>query len=873
MTKLMVIFILISGFGWNQAYCQSVSNIDITSVNVDELTDDQIRSYIQQAEARGFTQDQLENLARQRGMSEVQIAKLRRRVEAVRLSSPGGQAVAADNGLRTSPVSPEGDVFGNFGPSNSTYVLTEEQKKIFGFGLFRSDNLTFTPNLNIPTPQNYVIGPGDEISVDLWGATQQFFSLTVGAEGTVRPPELSPVYINGLTVKQAESKIIDRLSQIYGGIKGSQAQAQNIFYQVSLSNVRTINVTVVGEVGVPGNYSLNSLSTVFTALHAAGGPADDGTFRSIRLIRDNKLKTEVDLYDFLVEGLRPNDERLRDGDVIIVKLFETRVEVEGEVKRPGIYEVKAGESFKELIMKHAGGFSSSAYQAFITVDRNSETGKSVLNIPTTDLDQFEPKDGDLIKVRAVQERYENRVQIKGAVSLGGDYELTEGLTVKGLINNANGLMGDAYLDRATIFRTNPDFSQQTISFNLQELLAGEREDIELVNEDILQVFSIYDLQEEYYVEINGEVSIPGVLPYVKNMKVEDVILLAGGLKEGASGAQIEISRRNVAGSANSVSEIINLSINKNLSTEDGSPDIILEPFDQIFIRKVPNYSLQQKVTIEGEVSGPGEYAISRKDERISDIIKRAGGITPYAYPKGAILIRKTEFAEKKADSELNYEKLLALKEKILAMDTASASLSHARLKLVERLKLLMEGGRGEFTAESFDQGVGNRVKRELTEDLVAADSLATQIEISEEEPTVLELSNILENPGSKYDYFVKEGDIISIPPKLQTIRVAGEVISPLNLRYEKPLTFKDYITDAGGFTTKAKKGRSYVQYPNGKRRQTKRFLFFKFYPRIEPGSTIVVTRKPDRDKISLQEILAITSSLATITFLVDRISN
>lgn len=846
---------------------QEISGINLSEINVDDLTDQQIVDYMNQAEEKGYTQQQLEQVARLRGVSEIQITKLRQRISELRLSGNQSSQSTASFESRSNQGFSEEDVFGILLGEKDYFDEKEGSKKVFGLDLFRSNKLTFAPNLNIPTPENYVLGPGDELVIDLWGATQQYWNLKVSPEGAIRPQDLSPVYVNGLTVKQAENKVIDRLGQIYGGLKSTDSEKQNIFYQVSLGNIRTINISVVGEVTAPGNYALNSLSTVFTALYASGGPTENGSFRSVRLLRNNKLEVEVDLYDFLVDGLRPNDMVLKDGDVIVVGLFQGHVEFEGEVKRPGLYEFKEGESFGDL-MSDAGGFTGNAFRPFVTINRNGEQGKEVLNITSTDLNDYQLKDGDVVSIRAVQDRYNNRVQIKGAVELEGGYELVEGMTVKALIEKANGLRGDVYLARATIFRMNPDFSQQTFPFDLQKLMSGEIDDILLINEDIVRISTIYELREEYYVEINGEVSLQGVYPYFTNMTIEDLILLAGGLKQGASGAKVEISRRNNLGTSNSLSEIITLNFDKELRLMESEEPVLIEPFDQVFIRRTPNYRFQQKVTIEGEVINPGLFAISRKDERLSDIIKRAGGITPYAYPEGAILIRKTEFAERRGDTELSMDKLIELKEKIVGDTTQT--MNEARLQLVERLERLITDQGGQ---DLLGERVGNRFKKALVEGISEKDTLIQAVQISEQEPTVLELSEVLNNPGSKYDYVIKEGDVISIPSKLETVRIAGEVISPLNLRYDSSFSFIDYVNDAGGFTDKAKKGRTFIQYPNGRTRQTKRFLFFKFYPKIEPGSTIFVAKKPERNKLALQEILAITSTLATLTFLVDRIGN
>lgn len=862
---LLSICILI-GMALPDLHGQSLSSADLTTINVDDLSDDQLINYMKQAESSGYTQAQLEAFARQRGMSETQIAKLRTRISQLSLNT--GQSA---NDLKISSNNRDDfqltvdNIFGNLAGEGNIEGLTEEQSKIFGYDLFRSDKLNFSPNLNIPTPAGYILGPGDGIVIDLWGDTQQYWTLEVSPEGTVRPQDLSPIYVNGLTIEMAREKLVNRLSQAYGGLKPSDGSKPTIFHQISLGNIRSINVTIVGEVHSPGNYALNSLSTVFTALYAAGGPSEEGTFRSIRLMRDNKLKAEVDVYDFLVDGIKPNDELLRDGDVIIVKLNQGQVTVEGEARRPGFYELKKGETFEDLI-ENFGGFNSNAFKSFILVDRFSDSGKKILNISASNFGTEYPEDGDVVSIRLNQEVYSNRVVLEGAVQMEGAFELSTGLTVKGVIEKSGGLKGDAYVERATIYRMRKDFSQETLSFNLREVLAGEQPDIQLMSEDVVRVSSIYDLREEYYVEIAGEVALAGTYPYIDRMTVEDLVLLAGGLTDGASGARVEISRRNTGGLPNSLSEIITLEINKDLSMSNAKQEVEIEPFDQIFIRKKPNYNLQQQVTVEGEVSSPGIYVISRKDERISDIVNRAGGLTSYAYPDGAVLIRKTEFASKQSDYDLNLEKLKLLQMKILG-DTAQ-TMNEARLQLYDRLDvLIIKTQKDKEEAEDKEQQLIN------LEPNSAADSLLARVRLNEEEPTVLDLNQILNNPGSKYDLIVKEGDLITIPGKLETVRVAGEVISALNLRYDETFSFKDYINDAGGFASTARKGRSYVQYPNGRRKQARRFLFFKFYPRVEPGSTIIVTRKPDRDKVSLQEILAITSSLATITFLVDRIRN
>ncbi|WP_176723311.1 SLBB domain-containing protein [Roseivirga misakiensis] len=841
---------------------QGLGGIDLKSIRVDDLSDEQILGYIRQAEEKGLTQSQLEDLARQRGVSESEISKLRRRIERLRggLSIDPSTSSNSRNLSRTTQLVTQEDVFGALS-GQELPDLTENQKRIFGFDLFQTESLTFAPNLNLPTPENYVLGPQDVLIVDMWGATQQYLELELSSEGTVRPENLSPIYVNGLTIEKASEKIIARLSEVNSGLKSVNGAPPSIFYQVSLGNIRTINVNVVGEVARPSLYALPSLATVYTALHAAGGPTENGTFRDIRLIRDNKLVSSIDIYSFLTDGIRSGDQHLKNGDVIIVKPYKSRVEMEGKIKRPGLYELKQDERFEDL-MKYTGGFTSEAFKATVTVKRNGDKEREIIDVDTEEFESFMPRDGDLIEVSGILDRFSNRVIIDGAVFREGEYQLTDGLTLKQLIDKAGGLRGDAYLQRATVYRTGEDFSQSTLPFDLGALNDGSIPDVPLLREDVVRITSIYDLREEYLVQISGEVQEEGVWPFFNQMTVKDLIVLAQGLKESASGALVEISRRNKNSSSNSTAEIIRLSIDEELSIKGEDDEMILEPFDQVYIRKSPGYTVQQQVMVEGEVVAPGLYTISRKDERISDILERAEGLTQYGDAKGAILIRKTEFSDAKSNDEISQEYLQQLRQKVLNDETELKNISQVRL--IERLDKIGN----KASANTDDDRVGSKFKKELIEDITEQDSLIKNIVIQDNEPVAIDLDRILQQPGSKFDLIVRPGDVISIPGKLETVRVAGEVTSPLNVRFDSEYSFKDYIFQSGGFLQTAKRGRSYVQYPNGERKGVRRFLFFKKYPKIEPGSTIFVSRKPERNGMSAQAWIGIGSGLATIGLVV-----
>lgn len=864
---LKIIVLTIVCFQTLNINAQSLSSIDLTSVKIDDLTDQQILAYLEQAKSSGYNEQELESIARQRGLSESEIAKLRRRLSLLKggvISESKSSNQNLDKTGRATSNASEAGMSNQIADQESERQLTIFQKKIYGFDLFNSKKLSFTPNINIPTPRDYVLGSGDVINIDFWGEIQQYLTLSINPEGYVRPDKLSPIYVNGLTIKEAENKIIDRLSEIYAGLLSKDNKKPSIFYQLSLGQIRSINISVVGEVQRPGNYSLNSLSTVYTALHAAGGPSESGTFRMIQLIRDNKLKSEVDIYTFLNSGIKHKDARLNDGDVIIVKPFNKRVEIVGEVKRPGLFELKQNESFAD-ILKYAGGFTNSAYKSLVTVKRSGTKEREIFDVIEPDFNSFVPKDGDIYQVTPILDRYRNRVQIEGAVFREGEYQLTENLTLLQLIKKADGLRGDVFMARATVYRTNEDFSQDIVPIDLSKLLAGESEDFLLQREDLVRISSIYDLKQEYYVQVLGEVSETGVYPYFNKMTVQDLIVLAGGLTQGASGSLIEISRRNQKATINISSEIITIQIDKELGLDSENRIIELEPFDQVYVRRTPGYTVQQQVSIEGEISAPGTYSISKKDERVSDLLTRANGLTPFAYPEGAILIRKTEFSSNKSNDEITQEYLQELRSKLLSEESELKNISQERL--IERLNKIEN--RSNVNSSSDDE-IGSKIKKELIEDVAAQDTLIRNITIKNEEPVALDLDEILKNPGSKYDFILQPGDVISIPGRLETVRVAGEVTSPLNLRFDKSFNFKDYIEQSGGFLQNAKKSRSYVQYPNGTRRGTKRFLFIKFYPKIEPGTTIFVARKPVKDGLGAQGWVSIASGLATIGLVISQ---
>lgn len=842
---------------------QSVSKVDLRTINVDDMSDEQVLSFIQKAEARGLGEAEAEELARQSGMPESQILKLKTRIRDLKLRNAAGIQTSIQNTV--DPISQSTIVQGApFGTTVNVTLpeLNAEEKRIFGIDLFRRGNVSFIPGINLPTPIGYELGPGDEIIVDLWGDTQQSLRFSVSREGTIKPDKLGPIYVNGLTIENAEKKIIDRLSQIYSGLKG-KSDNRTIFHQVSLGNIRTINVEIIGAVEQPGVYSLPSLASLYYALHASGGPSRLGSFRDIRLIRNGKLLASADVYTFLTTGIKSGDLRLKNGDVIIIPPYQTRVTLEGEVKIPAIFELKADESLGQLL-EYASGFTDLAFRSVVGVKRNGEKERELLDVSIEDYDNFQLRNGDLIEVGRILNRFSNRVVVEGAVFRAGEYQLAENMTVKTLINKAEGLRGDAFLERATIYRSDVDFSQSILAIDIKGIMEGTTPDLELQNEDLLIINSIYDLREESFVQISGEVLEQGVYPFFEQMTVQDLVILAGGFKESAFRTQIEISRRNNTNDLGVASEIISIPLGDDLTLGVEGSNTLVYPFDQVFIRKLPGYGRQESVTIEGEVVAPGTYAIGKKEERISDVINRAKGLTPYAFAKGAILVRQTEFSTQLNSELIDQNSLKSLREKIL--------LNQSGLKNSSRSDLLSRIAKLKSTSEieTGSDVQGSSLKKAIIQQ---SDSLGANINISGREPVALNLDEIIKLPGSKYDLIIQPGDVISIPVRLQTVRVAGEVTSPLSFRYDEGFDFKDYINRSGGFLQSAKKSSSYVQYANGERRGVRRFLFFKSYPKVEPGSTIIVSKKPTRGAFNFQAIIATVGSVATLALVLDRLAN
>ncbi|MCS5488957.1 SLBB domain-containing protein [Algoriphagus limi] len=838
---------------------------DIQNLRVDDLSNAQIEQLVKRAEANGINSTQLVAIAQERGMPPSEAAKLSRRINELMNGSNSSNQNQNGNFSRNQDFGGSVGVFDSLRKSDPYYDLTPEQKKIFGFKLFHNRELDFSPSLNIPTPSSYVIGSGDQLLIDIYGASQQSYDLTVTPEGKIFVPNIGPIQVGGSTIEAAGARIKTSLGRIYSGLLGS---SPNTFLEMRLGNIRSIKVSLVGEVTKPGTYTLPSFATVFNALYSAGGPNETGAFRNIQVYRDSKLVATIDIYDFLINGDQSSNITLNDNDVIIVPAYQARVELIGPVRREGYFEVKQGNSLSDLF-KYAGGFSSLAFQDRVTIRRFEDNQRKVIDVASASFDSFMPKDGDEILVGEVLERFQNRVQITGAVNRPGEYSLDEGMGVLELIEKAQGLKPEAFTNRATLYRTNPDLTLGAISLDLKEILEGNGTNAALKNEDLLFIPNRYDIQEEYYVKISGEVNFPGTYPFASNMTVGDLILRAGGFLESAANSSIEIASRARDASSGKIAEISTLTINSSLQLSEEEASKPLTPFDHVFIRRSPGFEREQIVAVRGEVRYPGEFVLGNANERISDLITRSGGLSQFAYPKGASLIRRTVYYKGKTEEELREESLRQMWERL--NPETNRELNEAEKLLFERVdKKLAEIEQKRLEQENEQSGMDEFF---TFSDTLSIDPALNQERFKQEDLVGIDLEYILKNPGSEADLILMEGDILQVPKQLQTVRMVGEVLMPTTTRFDKGKSLKHYISKAGGFTENARKSKAYVVYANGDAAQTRSFLGIKNYPTVEPGAEIVVPQKPPRERISTAGWIGIASSLATLGILVQQLLN
>lgn len=776
---------------------KSLNAQDLSTVRSADISDAQLRAYMVRGRSEGISPQQAMDMARARGLSPAVANELMQRMRA--LETAGMASNGTQTHLRSDNSEPVDLI--------DTIEFVEDDKPfIFGSTLFKRGLAGFEPSMNIPTPVNYVLGPGDELVIDIWGATTNLHQLTVSPEGTVTIDNLGPVYVHGLTIEEADKRVIEKLKQLYRGLRPGQAD-QTTFARVSLGRVRTIQVTVMGEVNVPGSYSVSSLATVFNALYKSGGPNRIGSYRNIEVIRGNKVVSRLDVYDLLLRGDQQQNIRLNDQDIIRVSPLVTRVEIRGEVKRPGLYEAGEKESLADLI-GFAGHFTDSAYTRQVSVQRNTETERMIVSVNRDNFASFPMQNGDVVSVDPILNRFANRVTISGAVWRPGDYELTEGFTLSQLIQQAEGLKPDVFRERAVINRLDERHDFSVVAFNVDQVLSQpEYYDIVLQPEDEVIIRSIHDMREERMVYLGGEIRKAGSYQFRDGMTLEDLILIGEGFKSSASEARIEINRRIIGEAAPArrgtrLAETFVFSVERNLALREEARRFELQPNDQVFVRARPDYQVQQTITIQGEVMFPGTYAITDRNERISDIIRRAGGLTDEAFVPGATLMRTSQ--------------------------------------QLERVETVLETGLSEVV--------------DLTKD--------------KESFIGINLGTILSKPGTRDDLFVRPGDVIKVPAELQTVRVSGGVLRDSEIRYIKGKDLRYYIKGSGGYAQNARKSRAYVVYANGDVDTRSRYLFFGISPEITPGAEIIIPQRVERPPMTPGERISIFSSVVSMAAVV-----
>ena len=832
-------------------------NIDLNTIRVDQLSDDQIEELVKRAQDAGLSSTDFLMMAQMRGMPSGEVEKLRNRIEGLATGASKSRSTNVSKRAAREQV----DINDITRGLMETQELMEEEKAdslLFGSTLFFQKNrkLSFEPSLNQATPKNYILGPGDLIYVDIYGQSEKYYEATVNPEGSILLDNIGLIAVSGKTIEAAEGIIKNRVASFYTGLSGANPST---FLQVTLGNVKTIKVHILNEVRLPGTFTLSAFSTVFNALYAAGGPSDKGTLRAIQLIRNNKKIAEIDVYDLLINGTANLDVQLQDQDVILVNPYLARVRVMGEVKRPLVFEVTPEDNLED-ILRFAGGFTDLAFKDRISISRITGNQRSISDVYSNQLGLFNLKGGDEVTVGRIIDRYTNRIQIKGAVFRPGVFSLTEGLTLTQLIKNADGLKGDAYTQRASILRTKGDLSSEVLEVNLQAVLEGRQEDVVLQREDVIRISSIYDVQNERYIQILGEVKRPGTYPYAAGMTPEELILIAGGLQESANIKDIEIARRLEDSDSGTLSDIITTSINADLSFNPNA--ISLAPFDQVIVRKRANFTMQRLVSVEGQVNSPGIFAIQTSVDRISDLIKRAGGVNQFAYTKGATLIRKTEFFNTESEQVRRQKNLEALRVLLKENPTNPEAQEELLIRLFRDLPK-------EKVAKT--DSTANNAKRESL-DQIAAETPGVAVKFKETEAVAINLEKILANPGSEEDLVLEEGDILNVPKLLQTVRMRGDVVYPTTLRHEQGRSLRFYINGAGGFDRRANRKQTYVVYANGAVKRTKGFFGVRSFPVVEPGAEVIIPSKGPKIPIRLGELVGVTTGLATLALVLSQIN-
>lgn len=793
-----------------------MSFLMLCSIMAFAITDQQVIDYIKQQTAAGKSEQQIGKELMAKGVTPEQAKRIKAQLE----SQQHGETQATRQTVTLAESERKHNAAEDVSVSSIENMQREIEKgdamsgsgrKIYGHQVFNSQSLTFEPSENLATPQNYRLGPGDEVVIDIWGTSEDHMRQTISPEGSIMISQIGPVYLNGLTIKDANQHIKSAFSRKYAGMNDAETDIQ-----VTLGQVRTIQVDILGEVATPGTFRMSPFSSVFHALYRAGGINDIGSLRNIQVLRNGKKVAGVDIYDYLFKGKTSGNIRLQEGDVIIVPPYEQLVNIDGNVKRPMYYEIKPDETVKSLL-DYAGGFTGDAYGGMVRLSRQSGTENELYNIDRGEFATYRLQDGDIITVGTILDRYANRVELKGAVYRPGMFAIGDGLkTVRDLIDKADGVTEDAYTDRVLLYREGPEKQLEVVALDLKDILRGAAPDITLKRNDMLVISSVNELEERGDVYIGGQVARPGAYPYAANSTVEDLIFQAGGLLEGASTARVDISRRIVDPSAteatNQLAQEFTVSIENGLAVGKGK-GFRLKPYDRVEVRRSPGYAPQETVAIDGEVLFAGTYTLRKRNERLSEFVTRAGGLIDGAYIKGAHLSRRL------SESELAARK--------------------------EALRLAMSNN---------SENMG---------DSIAID----KIDLSNMYNVGINLEKALANPGSDYDLVLMPGDSLYVPEKQSTVKISGDVMFPNAVIYEPGKKLSHYINQAGGYGQRAKKGKAFIVYMNGTVARAKRNT------PIEPGCHIIVPSKPQNGGTDWSKILTLTTGFMSVATMVATIPN
>lgn len=777
----------------------------VSSIDISALSDAQFQAYVQQAQLSGLSEAELEAKAKERGLSASQIAQIKARMGSMGSGNMGDKKTTNSTYESRKP----------FNAKNEFKKEEKEGLQVFGSEFFSNANLTFEPNMRTATPSNYVLGVDDELSIDIYGFSEKTSKYKINTEGQIRIPNIGPVVLAGLTIDEAKTKLRNVMAKTYPGLKTG-----NTFLQVSLGQIRSIRVTLIGEVKQPGTYELSSLATLANALYASGGPASNGSFRKIDLIRNGKKLVTFDLYDFLLNGDLTKNLLLKDDDIIKVHPYAVRLFVNGAVKRPAIYESEPNETLATVIEKYAAGFADSANRNKITIQRFGDLGKSILNVEYNQLNKFTIKSSDSVVVGAVPKRFENRVVVAGAIFYPNSYSVASYPTLGALIKAAQ-LKENAFTGRALLFRTNESKDTSVTAVNLSSTsdLA-----ITLRNDDSLHVYSKAELRESRNVTITGELNTPGTFAYSEGMHLEDLILLGGGLKDRASLKEVEVLRRlrkdQTLSDTAVYNTILKFNLTDSLELSKTSSSFVLEPYDVVNVKNLPRNQAAGSVTINGEVLFPGTYLLNTKKDRVSDLFKRAGGLLETGSLGSAFFLRNTYQAALKGEI-LEIKKALAQKQN---SDTLTRKLLDSTLN---RDKVLMS----------------------------------------------VNLRNALENPGSADDIELQEGDIITIPKSPTAVQAFGAVNIQKKVTYFNGMSARRLIKESGGFAENANKRGTYILYPNGRVKTVHNFMFFKTYPRLTAGAELYVPVRKYKKPLTAAEIMGFTSGLVGMGAIIIGILN